>query len=297
MIQRYEFRLFERYRDLFGEMIPPSLRLSYGILTLRGRIGDPVFRRLARIEAELHEAALEGIFAGWKIKVSYTESELERAELFLLQLPITHISAEDHGTKYTESAECSQEVSELEVLDGSGSNFQIAKRIVPCGLCSRQAGLLCVPVRKLPKSRSICRLFGGELVVSSQFASLVNSGGFSGGELCPTSAGASRLQLVVLSHALEVSPETRFGAHPFDNKSQGYFRCRSGEIAGNSLISPLRIVKDSWDGADLCRTRVHVSSRQGAYRPYQLLVVSSRLFRAMRNAGLRGFHYEIAELV
>lgn len=303
MIQRYEFRVFEQYRDLFGSLIPSWLQPSYGMLILRGKVGDAVFKKLAEIETELEETKLEGIFAGWKIRTSYTANEIRRAELFLLDLPITHISAEDYGTKYTAPDDCWQESFDFEFLDPSGSNLRAVERRVPCGLCSRQAGPLCVPVHKLPKSRSIYRLFGGELVVSDQLASLLDSGGFSGGELCPVSTcgGAApareAFQLTVKSKPLELSAETRFGGHPFDTKSQGYFRCKSGEIAGNSLISPLKVLRQSWDGSDLCRTRVHISGRQGPYRPYQPLVVSRRLFLAMRDAAFKGFEFQIAELV
>jgi hypothetical protein len=63
------------------------------------------------------------------------------------------------------------------------------------------------------------------------------------------------------------------------------------------LLSSLFIRKSSWDGSDICATDVFVGSRVGLFRPYRLLVVSQRLYRAMQEERVRGVGFEVVELV
>jgi len=110
----------------------------------------------------------------------------------------------------------------------------------------------------------------------------------------PARSSRSYSQLVLHSRPLEVSERTRFGDRLLDTDVRKV-HCKSGEIAGGSLLSPLSVVGDSWDGSDLCRTRVYIIRRQGLFRPHQPLVVSKRLFTAMQQSGMKGFRYEVAE--
>jgi len=310
MIQRYEFRLFAQYRDLLEDAPPRSPNPTQGIVVLRGIVGDAVFLKLAAIESQLRKAGLGGTFGSWRIRRSYTQRELRSGELFLLSIPITHLCAEDYGSIYTESETCRQEAFEMQSLDRRSGQFELVPRMVPCGLCSQQTTMLRVPFRKLSRSRDIIRLYGGELVISDRFSILLTSGSYIGGDIRPAAdAGKARSkanaskpavtlhQLMFQSKPVEVSQDCRFGSDPFDRESEGKYHCSSGEIAGNMLLTPLKIVRSSWNGEDVCRTRVYVGGRQGPYRPYQLLLVSSRLFHAMRQAGLKGFDYEVVELV
>lgn len=309
MIERYELRLFARYRDVVQDLLPEPPASSDGIAILRGRVGDTVFSRLADVEHQLRRAGLNRMFAGWRIQRSYTREELQRGELFLLEPPITHLSAEDYGTVYSESEACHQESFELELIDPSGSQYRLVPRIVPCSLCSQQAAPLHLPLRKLPRSRDIVRLFGGEIVISERLRSLLMSQAHRGSDLRPVlDSGKARSgskshnsqgprQLTIHSRPVEVSKECSFGADPFDRNSIGSYRCSSGEIAGNRLLSALKVVRSSWDGSDFSRTRVYVGGRQGAFRPYQLLLVSKQLFHAMRRAAIKGFAYEVVELI
>jgi hypothetical protein len=105
------------------------------------------------------------------------------------------------------------------------------------------------------------------------------------------------VQFMANSKPLEVTPNTRFGSDPFDAKAEGKFHCQSGEIPGNALISSLSVEGSSWDGSDLCRTRVFVGGRQGLFRPHQLLIASKRLWLAMKRQGMKGFTPEIVEIL
>ncbi|MBS1853281.1 MAG: hypothetical protein JST79_20470 [Acidobacteria bacterium] len=105
-------------------------------------------------------------------------------------------------------------------------------------------------------------------------------------------------QLTLRSNPLQISKQSQFGETPFDTENKDFHRCDGGIIAGRRLISPLSVLRSSWDGSDLCRTEVYVGGqRQGLFRPYQLLVVSKRLFQAMLKHKMKGFHFEIVELI
>ena len=104
-------------------------------------------------------------------------------------------------------------------------------------------------------------------------------------------------QLLTHSRMLETSERSHFGDNPFDRSEGGSFRCKSGAIAGRNLISPLSILRSSWDGSDFCRTRLWVGGRQGLFRPYPLLVVSRRFVQALERNGIRGINFEIVEIV
>jgi len=364
MIEHYEFRVFSQYRDLLGDSIPSTVASSYGILVIRGIVGDSQFASLAEVEQRLRAEGLSGIFAGWKITRSYSADEIGQAQLFHIRMPITHISAEDYGTQYADSVRCTQLTYDLEAPSGSAGQFQTVAKQTPCGVCSRQKSLLRLPVGKFQK-KDLFRLVGGELVVSERFRKLVQKGLFVGADIYPIDPagragsragepaaairsaalmsmaatqgmlpsqfafwqwlhrtspravvqklaseqseprvrrGESRryegiYQLLPTSKPLEVSLETRFGDDPFDPKSGGHYRCEFGEIAGNMQLSPLKILRSTWEGEDICRTRVHISGRQGYYRPYQILLVSKGLFDCMRRESIKGFEFEVAELV
>lgn len=144
-------------------------------------------------------------------------------------------------------------------------------------------------------------------MVSERLANLTSNGQFSGSALFPISditegkqsvnernAPSRNLsQLVVQSKPLEVTMHSRFGETPFDTESGGYHRCAAGVIAGLRPISLLSIVRSSWDGSDVCRTSVYMSGRGGLFRPYQLLVVSKRVFTAIQKQAMKGFQFEV----
>jgi hypothetical protein len=64
-------------------------------------------------------------------------------------------------------------------------------------------------------------------------------------------------------------------------------------LAGNKLLSPLSILRSSWDGSDICKTRIFVGARQGLFRPHPLFVVSRQFAEKMKRAKIKGLSYEI----
>jgi hypothetical protein len=113
-----------------------------------------------------------------------------------------------------------------------------------------------------------------------------------------TSSRRNLAQLVLRSKPLGESQHSRFGATPFDTDREGRHECAAGVIAGRRLITRLSIIRSSWDGSDLCRTNVYVGGqRQGLFRPHQLLVVSKRVLEALQHHGMKGFQFEVAEMI
>jgi hypothetical protein len=51
------------------------------------------------------------------------------------------------------------------------------------------------------------------------------------------------------------------------------------------------------DGADMCQTDLYFGGRQGRFNPYRQLIVSKRLFEAMRQNKITKVEFEIVALV
>ena len=283
VVERYEIRLFKKYLSMVDVPFRESGGKDFVIaVPLRGIVGDPLFVRIGLLARELQDADLGPPFGSWDIKRTYTNAEMRGARLFLLRLPLTHLAAEEYGTQYDESSVCEK-----------------------CGVGSRQIGQLHIPARKLPKTRDIIRLWGGELIVSERLASLILSNDLSGAALSSIGYSSTRRslddclsnhQLMVNSTPVELTDRVRFGEDPFDILSGGCCLCEAGEIAGARPLTPLTIKESSWDGSDFCHTRVHMSSRGGLFRPYRILMVSKRCFECLRESDIKGFDFEIVDV-
>jgi hypothetical protein len=364
MVETYEFQLFSKYLPLLGDIGRRPHQASIAT-TLSGVVGDPLFIRIGELDQRLRKSREGVAFGSWNIKRSYSEEELARAQLFSLTIPLTHLSAEEYGTRYEDSGDCDCDAEILEHV--RGVEFRVVHRRIPCGLYSKQLDPLRVPFSKLNRREDLYRLWGGELIVSEHFASLINSGEASGGLLFPISdaknddltspihfsaspAGLEILaiaagknmapadwsfwlwlnsdaqrpllekmraqakpatrksrktrtderdlaQLILRSNQLQVSELSRFGATPFDHEGLGHHKCDAGKIAGLRPISPISVIRSSWDGSDLCRTGVYVSQRQGLFRPYQLFIVSRKIIEALSQPGMKEIQFEVVEMV
>jgi hypothetical protein len=308
MIETYEIQLFSKYLSLVSDAAPSHRKLPTVGVTVCGVVGDPQFNRIGELDRKLRQSNSGLAFGGWTISRRYSEEELARAELFLVSVPMTEIAAEEYGTEYRDES-CEFDGKVLQHF--GATDFRVIPGKIRCGLGSNPVGSLKLPIRKFKRNLDLYRIWGGELVVSGRLASLTSNGQFSGSSLLPISdinegkqsvnegnAPRRKLsQLVLQSKPLEVAAHSRFGRTPFDTESDGYHRCAAGVIAGLRPISPLSIVRSSCDGSDLCRTAVYVSRRVGLFRPYQLLVVSKRFLTAMKGQAMRGFQFEVVEIV
>lgn len=282
MVEKYDIRLSKKYLDLVDVPFDTSASRDFVVaVPLRGIVGDALFMRIGKLAQELKEAGLPSPFGSCDIKRSYTAAEIRSARLFMLRIPFTHFAAEECGTRYDESGTCEK-----------------------CGLGSMQIGELRIAPGKLPRSRDIIRLWGGELIVTERLASLIPSSGLSGITLRRIINPSTRIsaaplnhsQLIVNSTPVELADRVRFGQHPFDFTSEGRCLCEAGEIAGAQPLTPLTIKESTWDGSDFCHTRVYVSSRAGFFRPHRILMVSRNFLELLQKAKIKGFGFEIVDV-
>lgn len=171
MLETYEFRLLSRHRGLFLDLAGDRQLSGKDKTILRGVVGDEAYLRAGKIESELRASGKGGLIAGWDIKRKYSRDEVAKAELFYLKIPFTHLAGEEYGTQYQESTDCFRTAHTIEQL-ANGKRELVPIR-VPCGICSKQAGLLHIPFEKLPKHRDIYRVWGGELIISEALSRLV----------------------------------------------------------------------------------------------------------------------------
>ena len=185
MLERYEFRLFEKYADLLGVALPSDTKSAYGIVILRGVVDDELFTRIRQLHQDAQRAGAGHIFSHSEITRTYTQQEFDEAEFFLPKILFTHLAGEEFGTRYNESPDCEQEAFEILYPDSDYSNPVVVTTKVPCGICSTQATLLRLPFGRLARSRPIQRLWGGELVISEQLAQVIGAERLTVGALYP----------------------------------------------------------------------------------------------------------------
>jgi hypothetical protein len=365
MKETYDFRLFtDKARLVLGpdyETVKGS-RPGFDVYRVKGIVGDPLYRKMEEADRVLAQSSEKGFIAGWSIKRTYADAEIERAQLFLIQLSYAEGAGEEFGTWYTDvvpNRDCAFERTKT----AYGHN---QRDIIGCALSSRQVGPLRFPYHKMRKGRDIFGTWAGELVVSGRLAKLIETGSFTGGNLnaiwnigvkpksmpdlsevpsgkellvraeakglgpndknfwswieeqeqmpqfdkalfeqmnlkqsrrANASPAESYFQLSVQSTPLTVSSNTVIGSKPFRPGSGESCSCGFGEVQGKMLLSPLSVIGSSWDGSDICQSDVYVGGRAGLFRPSRLLVISKRLFDAMRQAGMKGFDFEVVEMV
>jgi len=373
MKETYDFRLStERARILLGQGHDPikGSRPGFEVFMAKGTVGDSLYRRMEDADRQLAQSSQRSPIAGWDIVRTFTASEIEGAQLFLLRLDGVNAAGEEYGTWYTDGVLNENCTFERKIL----VNFQTSphksiyadNKEIRCALSSRQIGPLRIPFRKMRKGCDIFSTWAGELIVSERLIKLIDAGGFTGGKLNaiwntgvepktmpdlsevpsgkellaraeakgvgPSDKGfwswieeerqlplldralweqmeqgqsrrkgaslaTSYSQLIVQSRPLTVASKTLFGETPFRPGSGDRCKCSFGEVRGKRLLTPLSVIKNSWDGSDICVGDAYWSGRQGLFRPWRLLVVSKRLFDAMRQAGMKGFDFEVVEMV
>jgi hypothetical protein len=278
-----EFRLSERKARQYlepedGEVLGGDTRkLVLGL-------DDPRVAKVERLERE-HRAQGAHFFTSWNIRRRYTHKELEEAELLHLRPKATFEPAgESCGTEYDDAAGCPH-----------------------CAVGARQLNELRLEPGSLPRGKDLAwTIASNEVIVSARLAEAMRTHEMTGARFLPVLRKGGRgpldgwYQLEVTSRPLGVAPMTRFGLDPFDPDEQGQYRCPLGHVAGLNILSELSVVREDWDGADLCATKQWLGYRGldgGVLRPSPLLLVSQRLRRLLVESRARGFTLEVAHLV
>lgn len=103
-------------------------------------------------------------------------------------------------------------------------------------------------------------------------------------------------QLTVTSRPVHMTPETRFGIHPFDLDEVGKYRCPLGHTGGLNLLSEVFVRRDQYDGSDIAMTEDLCGWRQGLLVPSPLLLISPRMREVLLQNNIRGWRWEVAYL-
>lgn len=283
MRESIDFRIAERHARRFlrpedGKLLGSSTRK----LVLDTH--DIRYARVGRIEREFRKQGSFFILS-WDIRRKYTKRELEAAELSHVRLRSAfEPEGESCGTEYDDTAGCEH-----------------------CGFGARQLNELRLDPSRLPRGKDLARTIAyNEIIVSTRLVEALHAHGITGARFLPVLRKGGRgviedwYQLEVTSRPLGVAPVTRFGVDPFDADEAGEYRCPLGHILGLNILSELSVVREDWDGADLCATRqwTGVRSRNGgAFRPHPLLLISQKLRRLLGELNAKGFELEVAHLV
>jgi len=101
-------------------------------------------------------------------------------------------------------------------------------------------------------------------------------------------------QLVVGAPAVDLSPLTRAGADPFDDDNTG--RCSRGHVVGLNLLSEVTVTRASLPDADVIETKQMIGARRGLLRPQPVLLLSSKAWKTIEAAKIKGFTVEVARI-
>jgi hypothetical protein len=298
MRELVEFRIREDYA---AEFLPSGVgeSVGYGIRKLVIGTSDPLFAEIGRLH-KLFRAQGKYFFSGREYRRTYSRRELAEATLLhVWPRKIFQPAGEECGTIYDDLTACDYVFSGGTQCDLGESSVLIPAST--CGVGARQVTPLFLDGRRIPSSVDFAQTIAGEVVVSTRVVELFRDLGFRGAEFeavrLSDRHGMSshrHFQLKVLESAVELDSETRAGEDPFDE--QGYGHCPRDHIAGLNLLSEVWVVAATVPEVDLMATRQMIGVRRGLLRPRPILLLSSRAWRAVHNANLKGLAVEVAHV-
>jgi hypothetical protein len=100
-------------------------------------------------------------------------------------------------------------------------------------------------------------------------------------------------QLEVVSKGVTTCKPTKFGIDPFDDDTQGTYRCPVGHTSGLNLLSAIHVCRKDWDGSDVAATSDLIG-----YPPVvvPMLLVSPRLRKFWVEQKARGVFFDVAHI-
>jgi hypothetical protein len=285
MRETIEFRISENKARL--HLKPDEGKLFGSTRTVRKLLLDANDIRIARIGKLDREFRKQGslFVSSWDVRRKYTKKELEAAELFQLKVRATfEPDGSQCGTEYDDTTGCPH-----------------------CAVGARQLNELRLDPSSLPRGKDIAQTIAyNEVIISARLVEALQAHGITGARFLPVLRKGGRgvidswYQLEVTSRPIGVAPGTRFGITLFDTDEAGAYRCPYGHIPGLNILSELSVVREDWDGSDVCATKQHVGYRSrngGVFRPNPLLLISQRLRRLLGELKAKGFELEVAHLV
>ena len=284
MRETIEFRISEDKARLY--LKPDEGKVFGSTMSVRKLLLDANDIRVARIGKIDRELWKQGSFfvSSWDVRRKYTKKELEAAELFQLKVRATfEPDGALCGTEYDDTSGCPH-----------------------CAVGARQLNELRLDPSSLPRGKDIAQTIAySEVIVSARLVEALQAHGITGARFLPVLRKGGRgvidswYQLKVTSQPLGVAPGTRFGINLFDPDEAGEYRCPYGHILGLNILSALSVVREDWDGSDVCATKQCVGYRVegGAFRPNPLFLISQKLRKLLGELKAKGFELEVAHLI
>lgn len=151
MEEVYEFRIYDEYASEVSGAQGWRTSVSASVRVVRGVVEDQQYRRIGEVDKRLHQEGKGRPFAGWQITRKYTAAEIEKAELFLLDLTYVHASGEEYGTQYSDAPlnpDCGVGCEAVKVELQPFRVFREKVADLRCAVGSRQIGPLIIPAKK-----------------------------------------------------------------------------------------------------------------------------------------------------
>jgi len=253
------------------------LRHDYELTkVIRGLLDDPKF---AAFCDRLKQAPWYHGFAD--ILYRYSASELESAELLYFYIwMVCEPSGEECGTSYDESKACPRCKSGR--VRTSPLRLNVSK----------------IPLR-MDFAVSIAR---DEWAISDRVVRILRANNITGVNFKPVEhcgnplKNPRRYQELVVDSVVEMANENEYGIDYF-NRDVTRYVCSFGHTKGLNHLSEVYIKRSSWHGYDMAKSDVYVGNRCGVLAPTSLLFISQRLFRLLKDHGVKGYGVRVAHLL
>jgi hypothetical protein len=291
-------------------------------------VTDPLYARIGEVDCRFR-AEGRHFFLGWEIRRKYTKAELAAAQAF--RLIIKHSfepEGERCGTVYDESSACeycgvgAKRSTDLFLRASrlpKRGNLALARTIAGEVIASegfvrtfkahRLRGAEFQPVRRAGRP---------DIVAPGWYALVVNAPPVT--IVPPTRAGTAPFHELNWEHPPPASAAIAREYRPEDwatliaqdvrwlewskqmykqdrwARRHSEYRCPEGHTIGLNILSELSVRGADFQGCDLAVTDQYIGARQGVLRPERLLVASTRLYKFLQEAGLKGITFEVAHL-
>jgi len=263
--------------------IPVGRKIIEGTecVEIRVRPNSPEFEEIRQFINAKRKQGLHGFIdceIGWYLR-KYTKAELKNSEILKLMIT-SHFepSGEECGTIY--------------------------KTI--CHHCNlgRQVSDLILDLRNVPQHKDISETIAWiEWIVSSKFVQVFKEHKLTGAKFLPIinfknplTQSAEWYQLRVIGKAGELDRATKLGRDPF-TPGQISWRCPLGHSMVTAFLSEIHLKRRTWEGSDIAITDALFGQGRNLLRPTPFIFISQRMYRALREADIKGLSYEMAHLV
>ncbi len=298
MRESVEFRIRE---ENAAEYLPPGTGQSvgYGVRKVVVDTSDPSFAEFRRLY-RVFRAEGKYFFSGHEYHRRYSRRDLAEADLLHVWPKRTFEPAgEECGTVYDESSACNHVLAETPEIEICG--HKVPASVDTCGVGARQITPHFLDGRPIPRNVDFARTIADEIVVSVRVVEAFREHELRGAEFNPVRlsnqggmSSQDHYQLKFVGSVAEADPATRAGENPFDET--GYGRCPRSHLIGLNLLSEVTVKAGTVPETDVMATKQMVGVRRGLLRPRPIVLLSSRAWRAIEGARLKGLAVEVARL-